>query len=161
MAAFWRADRTTIRLLLRNAHYLGHSFEELFPPLVLCHADIHTNNVLIDDNGRLWIVDWDEAMLAPRERDLMFVIGGIHESFVNDRQERLFLDGYGTFAASPAGLAYYRYAWALGDIGSYGEQVFFRPDLGEASVADSATRFLGLFEPGSIVDIALRSGLPV
>ena len=30
-----------------------------------------------------------------------------------------------------------------------------------ASVADSATRLLGLFEPGSIVDIALHSGLPV
>jgi spectinomycin phosphotransferase len=44
---------------------------------VLCHADLHTWNVLVDGDGRLWLVDWDEAILAPRERDLMFLVGGI------------------------------------------------------------------------------------
>lgn len=25
----------------------------------------------------MWIVDWDEVILAPKECDLMFVVGGI------------------------------------------------------------------------------------
>jgi Ser/Thr protein kinase RdoA (MazF antagonist) len=49
---------------------------------VLCHADLHTWNVLVDSVGDLWIADWDEAVLAPRERDLMFVVGGIGHGLV-------------------------------------------------------------------------------
>lgn len=40
---------------------------------VLCHADFHDANLLIDPTGRLFIVDWDEIILAPKERDLVFV----------------------------------------------------------------------------------------
>ena len=32
---------------------------------VVCHADLHANNVLVLADGGLAIVDWDEVMLAP------------------------------------------------------------------------------------------------
>jgi len=157
IAAFWRARRATIRLLLERAAALGLRLEATNPPLVLCHADIHTNNVLVAGDEHIWIADWDETMLAPRERDLMFVVGGIGPSWVTGPQERLFFDGYGTVKVDRVALAYYRYAWALSDIGSYGEQVFLRPDLGALDRQEAIDRFLSLFGAGSIVDIALGS----
>ncbi len=32
--------------------------------------------MLIDANDALYIVDWDNPILAPKERDLMFIGGG-------------------------------------------------------------------------------------
>ncbi len=156
IATFWRDNRATINLVLERARGMGKLLKAANPPLLLCHADIHTNNVLVDDE-HVWITDWDETMLAPRERDLMFVIGGIGPGFVSERQERLFFQGYGAVDVDPVALAYYRYAWAIADVGSYGEQVFLRPDLGAVDRHEAVEQFLGLFTPGSIVDIALGS----
>jgi thiamine kinase-like enzyme len=80
----WRAE---IRTLVDRAEALGQWLQATAAPLVLCHADIHTGNVLLDTANNLWIVDWDETMLAPKERDLMFVVGGI----IGDYGERVFL----------------------------------------------------------------------
>ncbi len=38
--------------------------------LVLCHTDMGGNNVLVDESGKLFILDWDELILAPAEHDL-------------------------------------------------------------------------------------------
>jgi len=64
---------------------------------ILCHADIHAWNLLIDVNGRLYIVDWDTLIFAPKERDLMFVgagLGGNGHSL--QEEETLFYQGYGS-----------------------------------------------------------------
>lgn len=160
VADFWRNNGRVIWRILATAESLGQELAAAPPPLVLCHADIHTNNVLVANDGRIWFVDWDETMLAPRERDLMFVIGGIHHSFVDARQTGLFGSGYGGVVIDSVALAYYRYSWAVSDIASYGEQVFFRPELGAKNVAEAVGRLHSLFEPGSIVDIALSSQIP-
>jgi spectinomycin phosphotransferase len=159
----WRARREQIVTVLARAEELGRRFAATSPPLVICHADIHTNNVLIDeaDHG-IWVTDWDEAMLAPRERDVMFAVGGgISRKVVTPHAEALFLRGYhqepGPVAVDPLGLAYYRYAWAVSDIGSYGEQVMYRSDLGPATREESVERFLSLFVPGSIVALSFES----
>lgn len=57
----------------------------------------------------------------------------------------------------PLALAYYRYAWAVGDIGAFGEQVFIRPDLGSDAKAAAVDRFMTLFRPGEIVPRAFAS----
>ena len=53
--------------ILDRADALGHM--NLGRPLefVLCHCDCHTANLLIDSEGRLFIVDWDQPLLAPVE----------------------------------------------------------------------------------------------
>jgi spectinomycin phosphotransferase len=157
LAEFWRARRGDILTLLERAEDLGRRLAEAAPALVLCHADIHTGNVLLDAEGRVWIVDWDETILAPRERDLMFVVGGISSKLVGPREEALFFRGYGATAIDPLALTYYRYAWAVGDIGAFGEEVFFRPELGPATRRAAADLFMGLFRPGEIVALAFAS----
>lgn len=54
LAEFWRARRAEIRTLLERAEVLGRRLHALAPPFVLCHADIHTRNVLLDAAGGSW-----------------------------------------------------------------------------------------------------------
>jgi spectinomycin phosphotransferase len=160
LADFWRQRRHEIGLLTARAEDLGRRLAERTPGFVLCHADFHTANVLVATDGQIWIVDWDESVLAPRERDLMFVVGGgISDDLVSLRDEERFLEGYGAVTIDPLALAYYRYAWAVSDIGEYGTQVFLRPDLGETDRHESAERLITLFAPGEIVSKALASAL--
>jgi spectinomycin phosphotransferase len=120
-------------------------------PNVLCHADLHTYNVLVDEQGLLWLLDWDEVMLAPRERDLMFVLGGgISRDLVDTVAERNFMDGYGEFSPDTLALAYYRHAWAVQDIAGFGAAA-------ATGDGDAARMLEGLFQPGQIVDLARRS----
>ena len=37
---------------------------------VICHTDLHGENLMLDDSGQLYIVDWEGTVLAPREHDL-------------------------------------------------------------------------------------------
>jgi spectinomycin phosphotransferase len=158
LARFWRLRRETIRSVVVRAEELGRLLARKAPPFVLCHADIHTNNVMLDAGGQLWIVDWDDTVLAPRERDLMFAVGGgINRAIVGPREEELFLHGYGESALDPLALTYYRYAWAVSDIGSYAEEVLFRPDLGTVTRRAAVASFMRLFEPGRIVALALAA----
>lgn len=157
VAALWRLHRSEILNVLSDAEDLGARLARTRPASVLCHADIHTNNVLIDPVGDIWIVDWDETVLAPRERDLMFVLGGgIQVGLVGEHNEALFGAGYGQVEVDHVALSFYRHAWAVSDIAAYGEQVFYRRELGAQSAHDAAERFQSLFRAGGIVDLALR-----
>jgi hypothetical protein len=101
-----------------------------------------------------WIVDWDEAVLAPRERDLMFVVGGIGHGLVRPHDTERFLRGYGETGIDPRLLAHYRTAWAVQDIAAYGEEVLLTPSLGQETRPAALEGFMDLFEPGNIVDLA-------
>jgi spectinomycin phosphotransferase len=158
LSALWHERRHVIRTLVSRAEELGRQVARKAPPFVLCHADIHTDNVRVDAAGQIWIVDWDETVLAPKERDLMFVVGGgISRALVGRREEELFVQGYGATPLDPLALSYYRYAWAVSDIGEYGAQVVLRPDLGEVSRQAALAIFQSLFGPGEIVALALAS----
>ncbi len=76
---------------------------------------------------------------------------------VGPREEELFLQGYGTTAVDPLALTYYRYALAVKDMGEYCEQVFFRPDLGPVTRREAVDRFLIMFQPHRIIELALGS----
>jgi spectinomycin phosphotransferase len=157
LAAFWHARQDEIRTLVDRADALGCQLRQASLPLVLCHADLHTWNVLLDTAQQLWVVDWDETVLAPKERDLMFVIRGIGRDLVRPHETACFLQGYGDTEIDPLALVYYRYAWAVQDMAAYGERVFFLPDLGESTRREAVHGFMDMFEPGNIVAIALAS----
>ncbi|MGE0542104.1 MAG: phosphotransferase enzyme family protein [Dehalococcoidia bacterium] len=154
LAAFWLERREAIRTLADRAATLGRRLKATNPPLVLCHADIHTWNLLIDTADRLWIVDWDETMLAPKERDLMFVVGGLSTELVGPREEAWFFAGYGATTVDPLALAYYRFAWAISDLGAYAEDVFLTPNASAVTKRASVQGFLSCFAPGAIVALA-------
>lgn len=151
LAAFWREKHQEIELLLARAGALGRVLREKALDFVLCHADIHTANLLLDQAGRLFVVDWDQPVLAPAERDLLFVtLGG----FVTDaRHEALFFQGYGRAERDLLALTYYRYARVIEDLGGFGDQVFFLEGSDE-SKQDAVDWCIRQFEPGGMAEAA-------
>jgi spectinomycin phosphotransferase len=47
--------------------------------MVVCHTDLHGGNLVVDGEGQLYILDWENAMIAPPEHDLFFFAG--HDIF--------------------------------------------------------------------------------
>jgi spectinomycin phosphotransferase len=155
LAEFWRGRQDLIQTVIERADCLGVELRREALPRVLCHADLHTWNVLVKADRQMWIVDWDEVILAPKERDLMFMDGGIGRGLVKPAETASFLDGYGAAPIDLRALVYHRYAWAVQDMAAYAEQVFFARDAGEPTRRAAMQGFVALFEPGNIVDIAL------
>ncbi|HEX8861124.1 MAG TPA: phosphotransferase [Actinomycetes bacterium] len=154
LADIWHTHEKVIHALIERADRQGPWLARAGFPKGLCHGDLHTWNVLVDADQQLWIVDWDEAVLAPRERDLMFVVGGIAAGMVSPEDTRSFFQGYGEACIDPVLLAYYRCAWALQDIATTAEEALLSPQLGEVSRRKAVAGFRSLFEPGNIVDLA-------
>jgi len=119
--AFWVEQAAVIQQVVERAEQLGQRLGTTSPAQVICHADIHTGNLLVDTVGGLHIVDWDQPMLAPIERDLLFVTDGERDLlFVTDgvfwttpEDETQFFRGYGPVTIDPVVMAYYRYTRAL------------------------------------------------
>ncbi len=151
LAEFWREKQGEVEILVARFEALGHCLRAVPPPRVLCHADIHLNNLLIDSEDRLWLVDWDETLQAPKECDLMFGLGGLGGEHIGPREEAWFLEGYGSAAVDRVALAYYRCLRALGDIGYCGEQLVLMPEVSEVAKRKALQNLRLLFEPGYII----------
>jgi spectinomycin phosphotransferase len=159
-ADFWREQQEIIDVLVTRAGALGTELRRARAPRVLCHADMHPWNVLVAEDGEFWLIDWDEVVMALRERDLMFVVGGLRvDDGVAAARTAQFLQGYGDVKLNPTALAYYRYARAVEDIAADGDRVFFAPDLGEVSRRAALEGFKSMFATGNIVSMALASPL--
>ena len=133
---------------------LGEEARSHAHPGVICHADIHAWNVLVAPSGDFAIVDWNETVLAPRERDLMFVDGGPGGK---DQDADSFFSGYGVVEVDPVVLAYYRYEWVVQELADFGRRARSR-DLGDATRSEALGFLRIIFEPGQVVEGALRAG---
>jgi spectinomycin phosphotransferase len=147
LASDWCDRQEEICSIVERTEYLGSRLERYSPVGVLCHGDIHTANILIDNNGGLRIVDWDETVIAPKERDLMFVLDDDNA-----------YQGYGPTDIDPVALAYYCYEWVVQELGDYGERIVCLPGLSDMARLDALRQFRDLFQPGDVVDTAYSAG---
>lgn len=153
LALFMKSKRNEITQLVERAESLASELQSKLLELVLCHTDIHGANILVTENNDFYIVDWDAPLLAPKERDLMFIGGGIDYIWKSGRDEAVFYDGYGKTNIDFAMLAYYRYERVIEDLVAYGEQLLWT-DEGGADRPEAYERFTGNFEPGQTIEIA-------
>ena len=108
----------------------------------------------LGEDGRIWLVDWDGPVLAPRERDLLFVVGSRIGRLVMPREEDLFFTGYGPAEIDAEALAYYRYERRIEDLGETGVRVFRDPHLGERARGEEAAATMDFFAPRGDLDVA-------
>ena len=157
LAAFWAQKTRWIETILNRAEELGQMLQQSHLDFVLCHTDIHTANIMIDPQEQMHIIDWDQPLLAPKERDLMFV-GGIHEpDEALSIEETSFYNGYGPIKLDPLAMTYYAYEWVVQEIGDFAERVFITPGFNELTRQDALLGFKQLFEPGDVIDGANRA----
>jgi spectinomycin phosphotransferase len=154
---FWKRKRQDILTLVERTEELSQRLQVVRDKsgFVLCHGDIHPGNVMIDGDSKLFIVDWDDPVMAPVERDLMFPGVGLGLCFKDERPEHidLFYKGYGEVEVDPVLLAYYRNERVVADIASYGMQLL--DEGGNVADRENGLRLLmGQFEAGYEVEVA-------
>jgi spectinomycin phosphotransferase len=146
----------TIHRLVDNSETLSQEIQDRPSRFVLCHSDIHGGNVLVGGNETLYIVDWDDPIMAPKERDLMFIGGGVGNVWNKPLEEELFYQGYGKTTLDRLILAYYRQERIVEDIALFGQKLLLDTDGGEDR-QELYKQFIGMFDPLGVVEIAFRT----
>lgn len=155
---FIQAHKATIERVVERADFLGNLIKTQDQKLVLCHGDIHAGNVLITEQGNIYIVDWDDLILAPKERDLMFIGGGVGNVWNNRHEELLFFQGYGDTKINYQILAYYRYERIVKDIVEYAEALLLKTGTNfDKDRHEMYGHFVAQFGPKGVVDCAFAT----
>jgi spectinomycin phosphotransferase len=135
----WTKHRSTIHALLMSLNKLAGVLQAQAIAHVVCHADLHPGNLLRNRAGQVFVVDWDDVMLAPRERDFIFVGEPVYGPAQHGGSP--FFRGYGQPEIDWIALTYFRYERVVQDLIAYAEQVIFREDLSEETKAGAVRRF--------------------
>lgn len=154
LAAFLKARRGVVLDLVAQAERLAEMLLARPLAMVVCHSDLHAGNILLGCRGDVYLVDWDEPILAPKERDLMYVGGGLMASGLAPyEEERLFYRGYGETEVQATAVTYYRMERIIQDIDAYCRELLLT-DAGGEDRAQSLVYLQSNFLPGQTIDIA-------
>lgn len=141
----WMAHQSTIHTAVMMLQKLAAVLQRHDEPYVICHADLHPNNVIRDRAGHIHVIDWDEVMLAPKERDFLFTgeppVDGSAGTDIPP-----FFQGYGQTQINWIALTYYLYERVVQDLIAYAQDALLRDDLGEESRADNAQAFCNILK---------------
>lgn len=152
------AKRAQIGALVEHAEQLAASLARRALPFVPCHGDIHAGNVLVDGDGQtIAIIDWDDPVLAPKERDLMFIGAGIGHAWNRPDEARAFYRGYGPADIDAEAIAYYRCDRIVEDVAVFCDRVLTGDDDGGADRRLLVRKLAGAFDPNDVVEIAERT----
>jgi spectinomycin phosphotransferase len=120
----WVAHQSMIHTLLASLEKLAGVLQSRSLPFVICHGDLHARNLIRDDAGQVFVIDWDEVMLAPRERDFIFV---------RPPHAAAFFQGYGQAEIDWAALTYFLWERVVQDLIESTRNALYREDWGEES----------------------------
>ncbi len=67
--------RQALLAALDRLETLGAQARAIGKPLVVCHTDLHGANLMLDAQGNLYLLDWETAVIAPPEHDMIFFAG--------------------------------------------------------------------------------------
>ena len=147
------ANRNAINEIIQ---YLENTVETSREKICLCHGDINAGNLLLSEND-LYIVDWDTLVLASREKDLMYIGGGIGNKWNNSDDIECFYKGYGQEIEIDKNLIkYHRCKRIIQDIFYFVKEI---NDLkyGNERRNDVLRVFKSFFEPKNVVEMALKT----
>ncbi|MEU4401944.1 aminoglycoside phosphotransferase family protein [Micromonospora orduensis] len=154
LALIWSAAADRVSLLTRSVERLAADRRDRPGTPVVCHGDPHLGNLLLGPDGRVWLIDWDDAVLAPPECDLMFVTGGVLAfAPVTAEQREAVLAGYGGTDVDPTRLAWFLAVRALDDLSDWTRQAL-DPGTDEAERAFACRIVRGLVSADGLVTLA-------
>jgi spectinomycin phosphotransferase len=157
MVGFLESKRDDIVCLVERTEDLASALKAQQLKPTVCHADLHAGNLLVDEDGGFYLVDWDTLLLAPKERDLMFIGAGLMGSHWQPNEEKnLFFKGYGDTEVSDSALAYFRYERIIQDIAAFGEELL-SGEGGDEDRKQSLRYLKANFLPDGTIDLALRA----
>jgi aminoglycoside phosphotransferase (APT) family kinase protein len=110
--------REQIKEFLQESQEYANKTRSLSSPHVVCHGDAWGGNMILSPDGRLALLDWESAVLAPRERDAFGYMGFIGPDFaVFDAGYRMVHQG--PLRWHPELLAYYAYRLQLRNLAQW------------------------------------------
>jgi thiamine kinase-like enzyme len=105
--------KTRIVLYLDQLIELQSKIRIISHNLLVCHTDLHGGNLVQTPEGILYLLDWENAMIAPREQDMIFFLG-------DEEYRKLFwpvyLDQVGQVDIDLDVLSFYYYRRGLEDV---------------------------------------------
>lgn len=159
LARLWCANRAQLRRVHHRTLALADKLNRRkdLPEFSACHADPHLGNILVQD-GSTVLLDFDDAVLAPRERDLMFVLGGgvLADMAATREQQRWFLQGYGQHEVDTDLLTYYRGLRVLEDASELAE-VVLDPRNADRDRSAALGHVRGVFSPTGLLAQTTRT----
>ncbi|MGZ3608996.1 MAG: phosphotransferase enzyme family protein [Ktedonobacteraceae bacterium] len=132
LQADWQTHQGTIHQMVNVLEKLAAVLQKQSGPYVFCHADLHPANLIRDTKGNMYVIDWDDVMLAPKERDFIFV---------RNVEADAFWEGYEHPHIDWVALTYYRCERVVQDVIACADDMFFKDDLGEETRADIVSLF--------------------
>ena len=116
----WPRRHEILRLLdrLRELQALVQAKDK---EMVLCHTDLHGGNLMLGDEGLLYILDWEGAMLAPPEHDLFFFAWDerFWDLFLPRYEQTLSLRAFRPVCLDSATFGFYYYRRNLEDLAEW------------------------------------------
>jgi spectinomycin phosphotransferase len=143
--------------LIERAERLADLLQNHPAELCLCHGDLHAGNVLIEVEGKIHLVDWDDPIRAMKERDLMSIGASLFGNWrEHQEEEALFYEGYGQAQIDQTALAYYRCERVIEDMAIECQQIFSA--AGSKEDREQALKFFeSNFRPNNTIELAKKT----
>lgn len=155
LLSLWKTHQATISTAVRHMEKLAEVLQTQSLPYVICHADLHPANLLRDCLSHVHVIDWDEVMFAPKERDFIFV----REALIDTYSVSPFFQGYGQTKINWIALTYYRYERVIQDLIECAREVFFKDDVSEEAKADAAQLFGEVLSKDGEMEMARKTAM--
>ncbi|MBL7479877.1 phosphotransferase [Legionella bononiensis] len=154
--AFFKQNSAQIHRLVDSTEELSKKIHPDPEHYVLCHSDVHAGNILVANDDSIYIIDWDEPMMGPKERDLMFIGGGVGHVWNKHQEIEYFYEGYGTTDIDKTMLSYYRHERIVEDLALYGADLLAQ-DQSDESRMEMLQYFIEMFNPNDVIEIAFAT----
>ena len=148
--------KEVIMKIINTSEEIAEKEKNNLHKMCLCHGDIHAGNILINETD-FFIIDWDTILFSPKEKDLMFIGGGICDKWNTEEEIEYFFAGYGKSADINKNLLkYFRHERIIQDVYEFYHQII-NPQTREEERELCFNYFNEQFEQNNVVDMALRT----
>lgn len=95
---------------------LGNKLRNQDIDFVICHGEPHRWNTMVNDKGEVFLIDWDDSILASKEKDLTMI-----------KDDPIKLAGYksivGDFVMNEEVIHYYDLEWNISEVDAWSSQI--------------------------------------